>query len=218
MRVAMESGRLRMEYISTAEAARRWGVTPRLVQSYCAQGRIAGAERFGRLWRIPKAASRPRDLRRAHPDVQVDVDANHLTAGSGAMSAPNLMPLMNTAFSPGCARAAAESFAKGPQRDIALAELAYFRGEAARADELAGPYLACEKLDARLSACLICAYANLSLGRIDRARAALEGARGALIQASQANPRLRAAEAFVAQTASVLLHLPPPTTRPMQER
>ena len=214
MRVAMESGRLRMEYISTAEAARRWGVTPRLVQSYCAQGRIAGAERFGRLWRIPKAASRPRDLRRAHPDVQVDVDANHLTAGSGAMSAPNLMPLMNTAFSPGCARAAAESFAKGPQRDIALAELAYFRGEAARADELAGPCLACEKLDARLSACLICAYANLPLGRIDRARAALEGARGALIQASQANPRLRAAEAFVAQTASVLLHLPPPDHAP----
>jgi len=101
-----------------------------------------------------------------------------------------------------------------PRADIARSELAYFTGRASEAVELAGQHLASEELGIRLSACLICAYANLTLGRIERARSVLEMARGALAQASLADPRLRAAEGFVAQTASVLLHLPAPADAP----
>ena len=37
-----------MEFITAAEAARRWGVSERRVQRLCAEGRVPGAERFGR--------------------------------------------------------------------------------------------------------------------------------------------------------------------------
>lgn len=59
----------------------------------------------------------------------------------------------------------------------------------------------------RLSACLICAFANLPLGRIDEAQRALAAARGTVAMAFEADPLQRAAEGFVAQAASVLLHL-----------
>lgn len=45
-----------MGWMTAAEAAREWGVTPRRVQILCAEGRVAGAERFGRAWRIPEGA------------------------------------------------------------------------------------------------------------------------------------------------------------------
>ena len=73
---------------------------------------------------------------------------------------------------------------------------------------MAGRHLKSEDFDTRLSACLICAYANLPLGRIEQARSALEAARGAIAAASEENPQLRAAEAFISSAASVLLHLP----------
>ena len=52
-----------MEYITAAAAAQRWGVSVRLVQRYCAQGRIAGARKFGASWEVPAGAQKPRDPR-----------------------------------------------------------------------------------------------------------------------------------------------------------
>lgn len=54
-----------MGWMTAAEAARKWGVTPRRVQILCAEGRVAGAERFGRAWRIPEDAPKPDDPRRS---------------------------------------------------------------------------------------------------------------------------------------------------------
>ncbi|WP_273397176.1 LuxR C-terminal-related transcriptional regulator [Thermophilibacter mediterraneus] len=196
-----------MDYITVAEAARRWGVTARLVQGYCARGRVDGAEKFSGSWRIPVDAPKPRDLR---------CGGSATDRGQGAASASmgGLMPLMNTPFAPGGARAAVEGLADGARRDIARAELAYFTGLADEALAAAEPHLGSEDLGVRLSANLICAYANLPLGRIDRARGALEAVRGAVAEASERDPRLRAAEGFVAQAASVLLHLPAPDPVP----
>ena len=42
-----------MEYRRIDEVASEWGVTPRRIQSLCAEGKIRGAERFGRDWMIP---------------------------------------------------------------------------------------------------------------------------------------------------------------------
>lgn len=50
-------------YIKIDEVAKKWGVTPRSVQSMCAKGKIEGAERFGREWMIPKNAKKPADGR-----------------------------------------------------------------------------------------------------------------------------------------------------------
>lgn len=53
-----------MDYISIAEAAKKWGLTPRRVQVLCAQGRIPGLERLGKTWAIPRDAEKPADARK----------------------------------------------------------------------------------------------------------------------------------------------------------
>jgi excisionase family DNA binding protein len=53
-----------MDFLTTKEAAELWGVTERRVQVLCAAGRIEGAQRLGgKVWIIPKGASRPIDGR-----------------------------------------------------------------------------------------------------------------------------------------------------------
>lgn len=52
-----------MEYMTLKEASVKWGVTPRRINYYCTQGRIAGAEKMGTVWLIPKDASKPTDRR-----------------------------------------------------------------------------------------------------------------------------------------------------------
>lgn len=52
-----------MDYISTQQAAEKWGISNRRVQQLCEQGRITGAIRFSRVWAIPKDAPKPKDPR-----------------------------------------------------------------------------------------------------------------------------------------------------------
>ena len=42
------------KYITAAEAAEMAGVTSRYIKMLCAQGRIKGAERMGRVWIVPQ--------------------------------------------------------------------------------------------------------------------------------------------------------------------
>ncbi len=131
-------------------------------------------------------------------------------------SCDTLMPLMNAPFAPGHAREYAESLPEGPRRDVALAELAYFTGDAAQAAALARSLLTSEDAGARLSACLICAYASLALDRINDARATLARARAGIEKPIGGGTSLEmtAAASFVARTASVLLHIPEPEGLP----
>lgn len=48
-----------MEYMSVAEAAKHWGVSPRSARNYCAQGRVPGAFQTGKTWNIPADARKP---------------------------------------------------------------------------------------------------------------------------------------------------------------
>lgn len=48
-----------VDYLSVSEAAELWGISPRSVRNYCAQGRVAGAFVTGRTWNIPKDAQKP---------------------------------------------------------------------------------------------------------------------------------------------------------------
>ncbi|MEF9896428.1 MAG: DNA-binding protein [Clostridia bacterium] len=50
-------------YISIAEASKKWGLSARRVCTLCAQGRIPGAMHFVRVWAIPKDAQKPADAR-----------------------------------------------------------------------------------------------------------------------------------------------------------
>ena len=51
------------DYMSTKEAAARWGISDRQVANYCSNGDIPGATKQGRSWRIPSGAQKPVDKR-----------------------------------------------------------------------------------------------------------------------------------------------------------
>lgn len=193
-----------MDYLTVRQTAEKWNLSVRMVQQFCSQGRIPGAQKFGKSWAIPADAEKPKDPRleqRPIPEV---------LPGSGLLDRTNLMPLMNTPFQPGQCLAAVRSMTKGVQRDIALAEYNYFSGKPEEAARKAAAYLTSKDMGARLSACLIYAYANLSIGEIRLAKFALGELNAALIAAGKQSPQFQAASAFVAAAGAVLLHLPLP--------
>ena len=199
------------DYLSLREAAQKWGVSERRINQYCTEGRIAGAQRIGKAWAIPSNAQKPGDPRRMRQQGKIPPLQ---TPAGGRLNHANLMPLMNTAFVPGNCQAAALAMTPGPRRDIALAEYHYFSGQPEAAAKEAEAYLTSPDIGAKLSACLIYAYANLSLGRIPRARFALDELNAALASAGKESPEFRAAAAFVASAGAVLLHLPMPDKLP----
>jgi excisionase family DNA binding protein len=52
-----------MDYITTKEAASKWGITDRMVLYHCTSGRIEGAIKMGNTWLIPKDTVKPEDKR-----------------------------------------------------------------------------------------------------------------------------------------------------------
>ncbi|WHH59451.1 helix-turn-helix domain-containing protein [Petroclostridium sp. X23] len=52
-----------MDYITTKEAAKNWGITDRMVVYHCSGGRIQGAKKIGNTWLVPAAAKKPVDGR-----------------------------------------------------------------------------------------------------------------------------------------------------------
>ncbi len=55
---------MEMEYISTKEAAQKWGISERRVRSLCSEGKIEGATRCGDwVWSIPVGTQKPADGR-----------------------------------------------------------------------------------------------------------------------------------------------------------
>ena len=50
-------------YMTTKEAAEKWGLSKRAVTQYCTFGKLPEAERAGRVWLIPEDAQKPVDTR-----------------------------------------------------------------------------------------------------------------------------------------------------------
>lgn len=48
-----------MDYLSSAEMAKKWNVSQRRVAVLCKEGRVKGAVLIGRMWMIPKGAEKP---------------------------------------------------------------------------------------------------------------------------------------------------------------
>lgn len=53
----------KLMYITVNEASEKWGISDRRVRILCAEGKIAGATRDGRAWKIPVNAKKPEDRR-----------------------------------------------------------------------------------------------------------------------------------------------------------
>ncbi len=201
-------------YLSIREASEKWGVSERRINQYCAEGRIPGAQRFGKSWAIPDDAEKPGDPRRTRQQAE---PAPAQTA-AGLLDHTNLMPLMNTAFAPGRCREAVEAMAAGPQRDIAMAEYHYFSGQPEAAAKEAEPYLTSP--DMGVEAFLL---PDLRLFQsIHRPDPTGQGRFGGaerlpVRRRGEQSPQFRAASAFIASTGAVLLHLPLPEEMPEVE-
>ncbi len=53
-----------MDYITTTQASKIWGISARRIAILCAENRVAGAVKLGKTWLIPKTATKPLDARR----------------------------------------------------------------------------------------------------------------------------------------------------------
>lgn len=197
-----------MDYITVQDAAKKWNISSRLVQKYCAEGRIDGIRKFGKSWGIPSDAEKPQDPRKRknpanpqHPPLEPE-------------SLSEFMPLMNTPFQPGHCMEYINQLKEGSRKEIAITEYYYFSGQPERAIQKAELYLTCPNGAYRLSACWIYAYANLSVGLIQHARYALTEIIHTLASNAEKSPHLHTIEAFVVFASSVLLHLPLPEEMP----
>jgi len=52
-----------MEYMTTTEAADKWGIKVRRVQTLCDNGKVTNAKRLGHIWVIPQGTEKPIDGR-----------------------------------------------------------------------------------------------------------------------------------------------------------
>ena len=52
-----------MEYMTIKEAAEKWGLSVRRMQTICNEGLVPGVIKFGREWAIPNNAEKPLDKR-----------------------------------------------------------------------------------------------------------------------------------------------------------
>lgn len=120
------------------------------------------------------------------------------------------LPLINSTFEPGHALEKAESFKDKNFRDIALAELYYFSGEAQKCSDLVEIYLMSPKLELQLSACMLYVYSNLTLGKARASRRGLDTIQEC-VKKEFANPTSKEHQAycvFAGYMGAVLLHLP----------
>ncbi|SHK07693.1 MerR family transcriptional regulator [Hespellia stercorisuis] len=65
-----------MNYMTLKEASAKWGITPRMINYYCARERIPGAIKIAAVWVIPKDAEKPIDRRVKKRGDGSDTDCN----------------------------------------------------------------------------------------------------------------------------------------------
>lgn len=52
-----------MDFMTTKDAALKWGLTDRMFQYYCKEAKIKGAIKAGSMWLLPKDTCKPLDMR-----------------------------------------------------------------------------------------------------------------------------------------------------------
>ena len=64
-----------MQYLSAAEAAKKWKISERSVRNYCAKGRVKGAVLKGKTWKIPVDAEKPQrsNTKTAKPQTLLEI-------------------------------------------------------------------------------------------------------------------------------------------------
>ena len=122
-----------MEYLTIDDVAAAWGVSKRRLQTLCAEGKVAGAARFGRAWMIPAGTKKPVDGRTKAGRELADPTKTD-------MPLPKKTPflcLTDLYYAPGCAEEAIEKLADNPEAQILFgAGIAYARGDIDKVHEV----------------------------------------------------------------------------------
>lgn len=63
-----------MKYIKVSEVAEKWGISARRARILCAEGKVEGVIRKGKLYMVPENALKPLDGRRSKNNVILEVD------------------------------------------------------------------------------------------------------------------------------------------------
>ena len=63
-----------MEYIKVSKAAEKWGISPRRVRTLCAEGKVEGVIRKGKLYMIPETAVKPMDGRLSKTNIIAEIE------------------------------------------------------------------------------------------------------------------------------------------------
>lgn len=63
-----------MEYIKVSKAAEKWGISPRRVRTLCAEGKVEGVIRKGKLYMIPETAVKPMDGRLSKTNILAEIE------------------------------------------------------------------------------------------------------------------------------------------------
>lgn len=200
-----------MSFITVREAAEKWQVTPRLVQRYCAQGRIPGARKMGAFWGIPTEASKPTDPRTKRGK------GRKAAKEPPACPAEDFLPLMQAAFPPGKCLEYLHTIGERPRRKIALAEYYYYTGQCEKALVEAKPFLTADSLPLRLSALLISIFSNISARHIRESQTGIQTVRALLDENRNASPELRALLDFSGVLSHVLSYQPLPAGVPYNQ-
>ncbi len=121
-----------MDKITTKEAAKKWGVTPRRVQDLCKRGEIPGAVLWHRSWMIPVNAKHPsKDRKKQQKSVDKPM--------------PRMAPFLDMTdlyIKAGSADKCIEALADHPEAQaLFAAEIAYSRGEIDKVLKLANYFL-----------------------------------------------------------------------------
>ncbi len=119
-----------MKYMSTKEAAEKWGVSLRNVQRLLAEKRIDGAKKYGVSWLVPADAEKPGDPRRERGKK----------AERAFYTLPRKCPLLTltTLYSTPGGDAAMDALAYDEDAQILFcSQLAYMRGDIVKALETA---------------------------------------------------------------------------------
>lgn len=59
-----------MDYLTTAELSKVWGISARRISLLCAEERIPGAIKKGKTWLIPMDSKKPEDPRKNRNNAQ----------------------------------------------------------------------------------------------------------------------------------------------------
>lgn len=119
-----------MKRITALKAAEKWNISLRRVQDYCKQGKIYGAERFGKSWMIPWDAEKPADGR-------TKVAREKKPRYNIGMQMPRQSPFLHMTDlynAPGSAKKSIAILAENPEAQTLLAsEIAYSMGKIEKA-------------------------------------------------------------------------------------